>query len=130
TPPHFNRGSAREAQHSVLGRRVAVLVRGGLVDADGVNADDTAPASGFHPGQHRLSTEERSFYSRVELLLPLGPSSICKALARNRGGIVADQSIYLAKDILSFSHHVAHVRLVCDIGLHKECPAPGGLDLF
>src|SRR5262249_25512196 len=55
---------------------------------------------------------------------------VSKALAWNRGGIVADQDIYLPEGILSFSHRFPHLRLVSNVSLHEKCFATRGLDFF
>src|SRR5256885_15650935 len=92
-----------ESEHGSLGCRVAMSIRGWLMNADSVDADDTTPAPSFHSGQHGLRTKKSGFQSGIKLFLPLGPCSFLKTFVWNRSSIVADQDIYLAEGVFDFS---------------------------
>src|SRR5262249_53541897 len=100
-----------------------------LMDTDGVDTNDTAPASRLHTGQYGLAAEESGFHRVVDLLLPGSPGRGTEAGARQRCSIVVDQDIHLAKGALCLLHHGFDLRLIANICLDEYRLSSPALDL-
>src|SRR5262245_51370075 len=91
-----------------------------MINANRVDTDQTSPAPGLHPGQHRLTAEKRGFHRIVDLLLPGSPGRGTEAGARQWGSVIVNENIHLTKDTLDLLHHGFDLPLIADIGFDEN----------
>jgi len=90
------------------------------MNANGIDADEPAPASGAHTGQNRLTTDKGSFDGVIDLRLPRLPGRFAEVLLRYWGRVVVDENVNATEPGLRLKHNGGDLLCIRDIRLDKK----------